>query len=691
MLDCETKKLLFLLYILYTIHSNNSFHFFDYRNQLIIKEPKISVIMPVYNGEEYLKRSLKSVQNQKFKEIEIILVDDNSNDDSLKIIHRLMKRDKRIKLIENKENRRILFSKSFATLNSKGKYIIEIDQDDTFIGEDVLEILYNESEKYELDILHFNNTFGFDIINQPKLDNYVENEEIELQPKIKFKQFNTNIYLLWGNLIKANLYKKVIYYLWPIIINYKIIFQEDFLITFFILIYSQKMKSIKNIFYYYFININQISIGHQNNPEFFLSVIFAGIIFYDFYIDSNPQDLQIIINYINWNKGHFKKIQKLFPTLFNYFFGKILTNEKILKMNKNNITKEFNISDNCDSYPYLTRNQNSFIFNELSNNKACFHKPKNQLIELSIIIICSNYEKIIKVINVISSQNFNSLEIIIIYDDEKKNDYVLLNNYIKLFSYITLIDNQIKRGILYSISKGVMLARGTYLIIFDPNCFFSNNNTLLNIYKEIKKNDADVLEFNLYKILSNNYTVLYTCKHFESRFNLTQIKYNMEFNNIDIKNDLLTNKIIKSEYFKNIIKKFKIEKFIEIIDYYYNNIFEFIFENDNNIFKRISSEGIYIYDFICYKPKFNDFKLTEDRRIDELVFYINFIFDNSKNNSESKEKVLKEFLNVLSTIYNKFTKISKASLELIKKFLNSEYISKTNKTLLQFYYKSLII
>ena len=647
--------------------------------------------MPVYNGGEYLKRSLKSVQNQKFKDIEIILVDDNSSDDSLKIIHRFMKKDKRIKLIENKENRRILFSKSFATLNSKGKYIIEIDQDDTFIGDDVFEILYKESEKYELDILHFNHTFGVDIFNQPKLDNYVENEKIDLQPKIKFKQFNTNIYLLWGNLIKANLYKKVIYYLWPIIINYKIIFQEDFLITFFILIYSQKMKSIKNIFYYYFVNINQISNGHQNNPEFFLSVIFAGIIFYDYYIDSNQQDLQIIINYINLNKGHFKIIQKLFPTLFNYFFGKILTTEQILSLSKNNITKEFNISDNCDSYPYLTRNQSFFIFDELSNNKTCLPKPKNQLIELSIIIICSNYENIIKTINVIGSQNFNSLEIIIIYDDENKTDYNLLNNYMKSFYHIKLIDNQVKRGILYSISKGVMLAKGTYLIIFDPNCFFSNSNTLLNIYTEIKKYNSDILEFNLYKILSNNYIVLYTCKHFESRFNFTQIKYNREFNNIDIKNDLLTNKIIKSEYFKNLIKKFKLEKLDEIIDYYYNNIFDFIFENDNYIFKRISSESIYVYDFNCYKPKFNDFTTSEDRRINELVFYINFIFDNSKNDLESKEKVLKEFFNVLSIIYNKFTKISKASLGLINKFLNSEYISKANKTLLQFFYNSLII
>ena len=50
-----------------------------------IKEPKISVIIPIYNGERYLNHSLNSVQNQKFKDIEIIIIDDNSSDDSLKI------------------------------------------------------------------------------------------------------------------------------------------------------------------------------------------------------------------------------------------------------------------------------------------------------------------------------------------------------------------------------------------------------------------------------------------------------------------------------------------------------------------------------------------------------------------------------------------------------------------------------
>ena len=129
-----------------------------------------------------------------------------------------------------------------------------------------------------------------------------------------------SIYLLWGNLIKADLYKKVIYNLWPIIINYKIIFQEDFLITFFFLFYAEKYEKIKNVFYYHLMHKNSASSGCVNNSEFYLSFIFTGIIYYDYHIDFYSQDIQLLIKYINDSKEDLKKAKTFFPTLFNFFF-----------------------------------------------------------------------------------------------------------------------------------------------------------------------------------------------------------------------------------------------------------------------------------------------------------------------------------------------------------------------------------
>ena len=135
---------------------------------------------------------------------------------------------------------------------------------------------------------------------------------------------------------------------------------------------------------------------------------------------------------------------------------------------------------------------------------------------------------------------------------------------------------------------------------------------------------------------------------------------------------------------------YKINECKEIIDYYYNDIFSFIFENNFHKFKRISSESIYMSDIYFDKPKFNNFTSEDTKRINETIFYINFIFDNSENENNIKEKVLKEFFNVLSIIFNKFTKRKKNSLKLLNKFIRSHYISKDNKIMLKFYYSSLI-
>ena len=90
------------------------------------------------------------------------------------------------------------------------------------------------------------------------------------------------------------------------------------------------------------------------------------------------------------------------------------------------------------------------------------------------------------------------------------------------------------------------------------------------------------------------------------------------------------------------------------------------------------------------KLKFNDFSSENTEHIKETIFYINFLFDNSKNTFENKETILNNFFKVLSIIFNKFTNISKSSLELIHKFIDCKYISESSKNLLKFYYYSLI-
>ena len=75
------------------------------------ENPKISIVISVYNGEGLLKAGLRSVQNQDFLDIEIVIVDDGSLDNSVNLIKELMKEDPRIVLLENKINKGNLYIK----------------------------------------------------------------------------------------------------------------------------------------------------------------------------------------------------------------------------------------------------------------------------------------------------------------------------------------------------------------------------------------------------------------------------------------------------------------------------------------------------------------------------------------------------------------------------------------------------
>ena len=101
----------------------------------------ISVIIPVYNAEKFLKSCLDSVVNQTYKNLEIILVDDGSKDNSLEICKQYEKKDKRIKLI-CKKNGGAASARNLALTIAKGDYITFVDSDD-FINLEMYEYLYS--------------------------------------------------------------------------------------------------------------------------------------------------------------------------------------------------------------------------------------------------------------------------------------------------------------------------------------------------------------------------------------------------------------------------------------------------------------------------------------------------------------------------------------------------------------------
>lgn len=111
----------------------------------------ISIIVPVYNAEKYLKKCLDSLVNQTKKELEFILINDGSTDKSEEIIKTY--KDKRIKYFKNK-NQGIGKTRNLGIEKSSGKYIMFLDSDDYF-SNDACEILYKEAEKEKADLIVF--------------------------------------------------------------------------------------------------------------------------------------------------------------------------------------------------------------------------------------------------------------------------------------------------------------------------------------------------------------------------------------------------------------------------------------------------------------------------------------------------------------------------------------------------------
>ena len=116
---------------------------------------KATAIIPIYNSERYIKQVVRSIQNQNLLEIEIILVNDNSKDNSLAVIQELQKEDPRIKIINNIKNRGTLYSRCIGVLESKGKYIFPLDNDDMFFDDDVFYTITKEAESNNYDIVGF--------------------------------------------------------------------------------------------------------------------------------------------------------------------------------------------------------------------------------------------------------------------------------------------------------------------------------------------------------------------------------------------------------------------------------------------------------------------------------------------------------------------------------------------------------
>ena len=332
----------------------------EFEYKYFFKKPKVSVVIPLFNCAKYLLRAVKSIQYQNFSDIEIILVDDNSKDNTISLVKKMKNLDKRIKILKNQKNMGVLYSRSIGVLFSKGKYLFTLDNDDLFLNNDI----FATSIKLAQD-------WNFDIVEFKAISNKIKSKNFLIQNKIKDAKFShqksmilsqpelgrfpipignetgsyrlRDIYL-WGKCIKTKIYQKALNKLGYIRYSRFMIRYEDIIINYMIFNIAEKFLYIQKYGIYHIerfgsgVSIGWSKVSRNTNLLYLLDII---IDFSQKNFNNKRLEAHLLIYYLN-----LRRIERTLTStkynmeLFKYCIQRILNskftteNHKILIKNK---------------------------------------------------------------------------------------------------------------------------------------------------------------------------------------------------------------------------------------------------------------------------------------------------------------------------------------------------------------------
>ena len=273
--------------------------------------PKLSLILPCYNVDKYLEKCLDSLINQTEKDIEIILVDDCSTDNSFNIIQKYAKKDKRIKLFKTQTNAGYGAARNLGRDNATGEYIWFVDSDD-YLEPDACEVLYNEAKNNKLEILCFN---ARNVISRDVYD-----KVLNLDVLFNFTKWPVNVII---DVTKqgANLSEQIPFFPWTYIVKNSFLKQkfpeqkyfENVVFTSTLFSKASKLKVITYTPYNYVLKEKNIFQSPLN----------------DLKIKCEMNNLSLLLDYISSNhikKNHF--LSRLLKIRYKYFLHLINQYEK---------------------------------------------------------------------------------------------------------------------------------------------------------------------------------------------------------------------------------------------------------------------------------------------------------------------------------------------------------------------------
>lgn len=214
---------------------------------------KFSIIIPVYNVKEYLEECLESIVNQSFKGFEVICVNDGSTDNSLEILQKYAKKDKRFKVL-NQKNQGQGVARNNALNIANGEYILFVDPDD-FIELNMLEVLNERLDVQNIDVAFFDyQIFGEN--TKTKIVRFMDEMKNNFNLNI-----DDNFIFNWQELVKNN-FSSISMMVWNKVYSNKFIqdnnirfapnkHAEDHIFSISATLLANKISYIKKTLYYY--------------------------------------------------------------------------------------------------------------------------------------------------------------------------------------------------------------------------------------------------------------------------------------------------------------------------------------------------------------------------------------------------------------------------------------------------------
>ena len=501
---------------------------------------KISVIIPIYNVEDYIEGCLKSVCNQTLKDIEIICVNDGTKDNSMEIVNKFVKKDKRIIIVE-KENGGLSSARNAGLDKATGEYVYFLDSDDQ-LKENALELLYERLSKDNLDTLFFDaeNVYedSFDKSESFVNDDYYHRKNKydgvytgqELFALMKEKgEYRASACLQINRLALLNennirFVEKVIH--------------EDEIFTIQVCLIAKRASHMGESFYLRLVRDNSIMSATKNlkSAQGYLTCLMYLI--EEVSEKAEPEysqqflrqlkDIQNSIvrlirsNYKVSNRSEFlEDIDKFKSNLnskemiyFELLINGIINAHNTIDNQKNNLKKQ-------DSIKFLLKKRIKKYTNKIKNRLSMlsiklFHKKC-----ISIIIPVYNCEDYLReCLDSLLDQTLKNIEIICIDDESTDSSYKILQEYAKKDKRVKVVKQEHSNaGNARNI--GMSMAKGEYFLFLDSDDFF-DKNLCKKAYLNAHNNKLDVLLFTAYRYDNNTqektaYTTLLNTNYLNMR------------------------------------------------------------------------------------------------------------------------------------------------------------------------------